>query len=78
METGIEGRHLWAGWRSHYVGKPATDECVFCRLLASTDLNATLVLHRDSSSATLLNTYPYTIGHLIVDLPFGMSPASRI
>lgn len=61
--------HLWAGWRSSYVGSggAATDACVFCGLL-SADLPAqeTNIVWRDENVAVLLNAFPYGTGHVLV------------
>ncbi len=64
---------LWAGWRAEYLDSGAaeagagSDECVFCRILASDDPpESTYVVWRDDRCAVVLNAYPYTSGHLMV------------
>jgi ATP adenylyltransferase len=59
---------LWAGWRSEYVTNGAnSDECVFCRILASDESGeTTYIVRRDRFCAVILNAYPYTSGHLMV------------
>lgn len=67
---------LWAGWRSEYVagpeaaaadGGPGGADCVFCRILASSEPDdATLVVARYDGVVVLLNAFPYTSGHLMV------------
>ena len=59
---------LWAGWRSEYVEAVAkTDDCPFCRILASEEAGeTTLIVRRDARCAVVLNAYPYTSGHLMV------------
>ena len=42
------------------------DECFMCRVLASTDDRANLVLFRGKTSVVVLNRYPYNNGHLLV------------
>ena len=61
---------LWAGWRGTYVsgltpaGQPG--ECVFCRIVATDDDEAALVLERTEYTITIMNLYPYGSGHLMV------------
>ncbi len=64
--------HLWAGWRSAYVGGagqhgPGDEGCVFCRILASDDTDeARRVLWRGTQAVAMLNAFPYSTGHLMV------------
>lgn len=72
--------HLWATWRSAYVGQivdsrtlPSVDEAagrsLFERILAGADEEgdeAAGVLWRGATCFALLNLYPYTAGHLMV------------
>lgn len=72
--------HLWATWRSAYVGRivdsrtiPSTEEAagrsLFERILAGADEEgdeAAGVLWRGDTCFALLNLYPYTAGHLMV------------
>lgn len=72
--------HLWATWRSTYVGRvvdtrsaPTPEEAggrsLFERILAAADGSgdeAAGVLHRGPTCFALLNRYPYTSGHLMV------------
>jgi ATP adenylyltransferase len=62
--------HLWAGWRASYIENvatqpPATDGCLFCRLLGA-DPEEALVLTRNDQVFAVMNAYPYTSGHLMV------------
>lgn len=72
--------HLWATWRSAYVGRvvdsrtaptpeDADGRSLFERILAAAgdlgDAEAG-VLHRGPTCFALLNRYPYTSGHLMV------------
>jgi ATP adenylyltransferase len=62
--------HLWAGWRSSYVGSSgqAVDAaCVFCSVIetAGTDEDRQVVW-ADEEMVALLNAYPYSSGHLLV------------
>ncbi len=64
---------LWNGWRATYVssGVPETDDVngqsVFSRILSSglSDLDTNIV-HRSTHCFVVLNTYPYSVGHLLV------------
>ena len=72
--------HLWATWRSAYVGQvvdtrslPTAEEAagrtLFERILAGADEEgdeAAGVLWRGATCFALLNIYPYTAGHLMV------------
>lgn len=61
---------LWAGWRSAYVSGdlPGDDdgECLFCRLAASDDPEAGLIVARSDDAFAVLNRFPYTTGHVLV------------
>jgi ATP adenylyltransferase len=72
--------HLWATWRSTYVGRvvdtrlaptpeAAAGRSLFERILEASDEAgdvATGILHRGPTCFALLNRYPYTSGHLMV------------
>jgi ATP adenylyltransferase len=57
---------LWAPWRLEYIKR--ADElpgCVFC-LAAGGDDEEGFVVHRGTRAFALLNTFPYSSGHLMV------------
>jgi ATP adenylyltransferase len=58
--------YLWTPWRYAYVSgaEPATS-CIFCELPKKTDQEARIV-HRAKYCYVVLNTYPYTNGHVMV------------
>jgi ATP adenylyltransferase len=61
--------YLWTPWRYAYVSgasKPAG--CVFCELANEDDAKARIV-YRGRNCFVILNTYPYTSGHVMV-VPF--------
>jgi ATP adenylyltransferase len=60
---------LWTPWRYDFVsGAARTDEgCVFCSILSDPARDEeNFVLCRGSSTAVILNLYPYTVGHLLI------------
>jgi ATP adenylyltransferase len=49
-----------------YVGGSAKESgCIFCRRLQSRDDVASLVIHRGRHAFTIMNLYPYNIGHVM-------------
>lgn len=59
---------LHAPWRIEYIlaPKPVQAESLFTRIAQSNDDEANYVIARERSCYALLNTYPYTGGHLMV------------
>ena len=59
---------LHAPWRIEYIlaPKPESAESVFTRIAQSNDDEANHVIARDRTCFSLLNTYPYTGGHLLI------------
>ena len=59
---------LHAPWRIEYIlaPKPAQDDSLFTRIAQSSDDESNYVIARGRSCFALLNTYPYTGGHLMV------------
>jgi len=66
---------LHAPWRIEYIlaPKPETPTGLFTRIAHSSDDEANHVLVRDRTCYALLNTYPYTGGHLMV-VPYKQVP----
>jgi ATP adenylyltransferase len=67
---------LHAPWRIDYIlaPKPTPDEgSLFSRIAQSSDDIANFVLARERTCFALLNTYPYTGGHLMV-VPYKQTP----
>ncbi|HSZ60261.1 MAG TPA: HIT domain-containing protein [Terriglobales bacterium] len=61
--------HLWTPWRYAYVtGADLISGCIFCELPKQSDKQARIV-HRGTHCYVILNTYPYTNGHVMV-VPF--------
>jgi len=67
---------LHAPWRIEYIlapKPPLSDVSLFARIAQSNDDEANHVLARDRTCYALLNTYPYTGGHLMV-VPYKQVP----
>jgi ATP adenylyltransferase len=59
--------HLWTPWRSTYIkAEKDYSQCIFCLAAASADDEQTLVVHRAEFNFVILNSYPYTSGHLMI------------
>lgn len=59
--------HLWSPWRYRYLAEDRKpDGCIFCRIAASPDDEANLIVHRGATNFVVLNRYPYTSGHVMV------------
>jgi ATP adenylyltransferase len=58
--------YLWTPWRYAYItGADKPKGCIFCELPKEEDAKARIV-HRGTSCYVVLNTYPYTSGHVMV------------
>jgi ATP adenylyltransferase len=58
--------HLWTPWRYAYVTGASQDSgCIFCNAPKESDQQARIV-HRGAHCYVILNTYPYTNGHVMV------------
>jgi ATP adenylyltransferase len=66
---------LHAPWRIEYIlaPKPTSPESLFTRIANSNDDEANYVLVRERTCYAVLNTYPYTGGHLMV-VPYKQVP----
>jgi ATP adenylyltransferase len=57
---------LWTPWRYAYVtGADQKSGCIFCDAPKESDQQARIV-HRGAHCYVILNTYPYTNGHVMV------------
>jgi ATP adenylyltransferase len=58
--------YLWTPWRYAYVSSgDSVSGCIFCDLQKQSDEQARIV-HRGKSCFIILNTFPYTNGHVMV------------
>ncbi|HEY6226788.1 MAG TPA: HIT domain-containing protein [Verrucomicrobiae bacterium] len=68
---------LHAPWRIEYIlapkGKLDGSASIFTRIAQSSDDEANLVIARDKTCYAVLNSYPYTGGHLMV-VPYKQVP----
>jgi ATP adenylyltransferase len=67
---------LHAPWRIEYILGPkpqAADGSLFSRIARSSDDEANYVIARDRSCFAVLNTFPYTGGHILV-VPYKETP----
>jgi ATP adenylyltransferase len=66
---------LHAPWRIEYIlaPKPQTSESLFSQIARSSDDEANHVVVRDRTCYALLNTFPYTGGHLMI-VPYKQTP----
>jgi ATP adenylyltransferase len=66
---------LHAPWRIEYILAPKTADAgdLFTRIAQSNEDEANYVIARDRTCYALLNTYPYTGGHLMI-VPYKQSP----
>jgi len=62
--------YLWTPWRYAYVtAAEKTSGCIFCDLHKQSDDAKVRIVHRAKHCYVVLNTYPYTPGHVMV-VPF--------
>ena len=67
---------LHAPWRIPYILSPKTpssEESIFTQIAQSNDDEANYVIIRDRTCYAVLNTYPYTGGHLLI-VPYKQIP----
>ena len=59
--------YLWTPWRYAYVSAAEkASGCVFCDAPKENDDAKTRIVHRGQKCYIILNTYPYTPGHVMI------------
>jgi ATP adenylyltransferase len=59
--------YLWTPWRYAYVsGTEKAAGCVFCDAAKETDDAKARIVYRGDNCFIILNTYPYTPGHVMI------------
>ena len=61
--------YLWTPWRYAYVTAKKTAGCIFCELPKLGDDAKARITYRGRHCFIVLNTYPYTPGHVMI-VPF--------
>jgi ATP adenylyltransferase len=56
----MTARPLWAPWRIEYITGPKDERCIFC------EPDPAHVIERGERCFTILNTFPYAPGHVMV------------
>lgn len=72
----MASQRIWAPWRLPYVKDAAKDsesKCIFCTKPAEDNDEANFIVHRAGRCYVILNTFPYTNGHLMI-APFEHLP----
>lgn len=57
---------LWAPWRLEYITGERIDGCIFCIFPGEDDDRKNRVLARGKSAFVIMNTFPYSNGHLLI------------
>jgi ATP adenylyltransferase len=59
--------YLWTPWRYAYISTADKSVgCIFCDAIKADDDHATRVVHRGTHCYVILNTFPYTNGHVMI------------
>lgn len=59
--------YLWTPWRYAYItGAGKVKGCIFCEAPKAGDDEKVRIVHRGEHCYVILNTYPYTPGHVMV------------
>ena len=60
-------KHIWSPWRMEYLEGHKGEECVFCIAQEMPDGVENLIAHRGEHAYVILNRFPYTSGHIMVN-----------
>jgi ATP adenylyltransferase len=59
-------KRIYAPWRAVYLNSEPTSECLFCVIPGERDERKSGVLGRGVHCFVVINSYPYTTGHVMV------------
>lgn len=59
-------KRIYAPWRSEYLRSNKSGECLFCSLSGMEAGMDNWIIHKGKHWYVVLNTYPYSSGHLMV------------
>lgn len=57
---------LWAPWRLEYIVGEKIDGCIFCVFPQEDDDRKNRILARGNHAFVIMNTFPYSNGHLLI------------
>lgn len=57
---------LWAPWRLEYIAAERSDGCIFCDFPGQNEDEKLKILLRGKHAFVIMNTFPYSNGHLLV------------
>ena len=59
-------QRLWAPWRLEYIVGEKIDGCIFCVFPKEDDDRKYRILARGEHAVVIMNTFPYSNGHLMI------------
>lgn len=59
-------QRIWAPWRAAFLEQGPSRGCIFCHARRSRSDDALHMIYRGRRVFSLLNKYPYNVGHLMV------------
>jgi ATP adenylyltransferase len=59
-------KRIWAPWRMRYIESSKGQGCALCQALQADDDKGKFILHRGERAFIILNTFPYTNGHMMI------------
>ena len=58
--------YIWAPWRVEYIRMERPEECILCEKPKQDNDAPNYILYRGDKNFVIMNSYPYTIGHLMI------------
>ncbi len=59
-------KQIWAPWRIEYIQMEKAEGCIFCEKPRQDKDAENYILYRGEKNFVIMNSYPYTAGHLMV------------